>query len=281
MILFDELLKIFDRPEPFEHYTAKELWTDKHLAQQMLKFHLDPDVDLSSRKRHFIEQSVKWIVTNLVPLKGSRVADFGCGPGLYANRLAKHGLDVTGIDFSINSISYARERAKADGLSVKYVNADYLEFRTDEKYDLIIMIMCDYCALSPVKRRLLLGKFHSMLREDGQVLLDVYSMNAFDSRHEAVTCAKNLLNGFWSADDYFGFLNTFKYTSERVILDKYTIIEPYSTRTFYNWLQYYSPAALLEEFRIAGFCEKILYADVAGTPFEDGSSEFAIIARKG
>ena len=38
--MFDELEQIFHRPKPFEHYTAKDLWTDDHTSKQMLKFHL-------------------------------------------------------------------------------------------------------------------------------------------------------------------------------------------------------------------------------------------------
>ena len=44
-------------------------------------------------------------------LREMAIADFGCGPGLYAQRLARAGLNVTGIDFSANSLQYAREVA--------------------------------------------------------------------------------------------------------------------------------------------------------------------------
>lgn len=47
--MFKELAKINKRPEPFEKYTAEELWTNEHTSKQMLSYHLDGDVDLSSR----------------------------------------------------------------------------------------------------------------------------------------------------------------------------------------------------------------------------------------
>lgn len=278
--MFDHLEQVFHRPKPFEFYTAADLWTDEHTSRQMLKYHLNPEVDLSSRKREFIERSVDWIASELSLPTEASVADFGCGPGLYANRLAEHGMKVTGIDFSSSSIGYAREQAAAKGLDVNYVNANYLEFDTEDKFDLIMMIMCDFCALSPEQRILILEKFHSMLKTGGQVLLDVYSLNAFDAREEGVTCSKNPLDGFWSADDYFGFQNTFKYDSEKVILDKHTIVEPSRIRTVYNWLQYFPSVALLEDFRAAGFSSKTLYGDVAGSSFDDQGQEFAILASK-
>ncbi len=278
--MFDQLKEIFERPEPFEHTTAKELWTDPHTAGEMLKYHLDPEVDVSSRKHAFIERSVDWIISHFKVGKDTRIADFGCGPGLYTNRLARYSDHVTGIDFSASSIAYAQDRAKVEGLPASYVQADYLEYRPSGKFDLIIMIMCDFCALCPENRAHMLDTFQTLLNPGGHILLDVYSLAAFDARKEAVLCEENLLNGFWSAQPYYGFLNSFKYPIEKVMLDKYTIIQPDHTRTFYNWLQYFSPADLLEVFRLAGFRERTLYSNVAGAPFDEAAAEFAIVARK-
>ncbi|MHC4681968.1 MAG: class I SAM-dependent methyltransferase, partial [Planctomycetota bacterium] len=79
---------------------------------------------------------------------------------------------------------------------------------------------------------------------------------------------------------YYGFLNTFKYESEKVVLDKYTIIEASRTRTVYNWLQYFSPEALERESVECGFAVEKLYSDVAGSPFDSESKEFAVVAKK-
>jgi len=57
--------------------------------------------------------------------------------------MAEKGAKVTGIDFSEKSLNYAKKVATGKGLTVNYVHADYLELETDEKFDLIIMIMCD------------------------------------------------------------------------------------------------------------------------------------------
>jgi len=98
------------------------------------------------------------------------------------------------------------------------------------------MIMCDYCALSPTQRKRILRKFHRILKPSGSVLLDVYSLSAFEQKEEIATYEVNQLNGFWSPKKYYAFLNTFKYDEEKVVLDKYTIIELERTRTVYNWL---------------------------------------------
>ena len=41
-----------------------------------------------------------------------KILDLGCGPGLYAELLAKKGHSITGVDFSENSIQYAIRQQK-------------------------------------------------------------------------------------------------------------------------------------------------------------------------
>jgi SAM-dependent methyltransferase len=246
----------------------------------MLAFHLDGNIDVSSRRLGFINRSVEWITAHFGCGAETRIIDFGCGPGLYAERFAQRQATVTGVDFSKRSIEYAQEVAARKGLNIHYVIQDYLEFETSDSFDLILMIMCDFCALSPTQRRVMLGKFLGMLKPGGALLLDVYSTAAFDQREETATYEVNLMDGFWSAYKYYGFLNTFKYEEERVVLDKYTLVERSGTRTVYNWLQYFSADELEREFVDAGFAIEAFYADVAGAPFDADGSEFAVVARK-
>ena len=280
MDMFEQLEDINTRPEPFECYTAADLWTDNHTSEQMLAYHLNADIDVSSRRVEFIDQSVVWIGSHFNVGTGTRIADFGCGPGLYANRLAKLGASVTGIDFSKRAIKHARTVAAEEGLTAAYVNQNYLEFETEDRFDIILMIMCDFCALSPAQRMTMLEKFQALLASGGSVLLDVYSVNAFEQREEAVSYEENLLNGFWSPEKYYGFLNTFKYDDVGVVLDKYTIVEAKRTRTIYNWLQYFSPGSLQSEFEKAGFTQQQIYGNVAGAPFAESASEFAIVGKR-
>lgn len=278
--MFEQLEKINTRPEPFEFYTASDLWTDEYTSEQMLKFHLNEGIDVSSRNAAFINRSVDWITSYFNISAGQKVADFGCGPGLYSSRLAQRHADVTGIDFSTRSIQYAQTVAAGEKLNIHYVNQNYLDFDTDDRFSLIMMIMCDFCALSPTQRRKMLTKFHTFLEPHGSVLLDVYSLTAFIEREEKTIYEANLLNGFWSPHRYYGFLNTFKYGKEKVVLDKYTIFEASRVRTVYNWLQYFTPEDLKAEFKESGFTIEGFFSDVTGTPFTAESKEFAVIAKK-
>ncbi len=277
--MFEELEAINARPEPFEFYTARELWTDEHTSRQMLSFHLNEETDVASRKGEFIRRSVEWIASYFNVGAGTKIADFGCGPGLYTAKLAQKQADVTGIDFSARAIQHARQVATMEGLSIHYINQDYLKYDTEDRFHLVMMITCDFCALSPDQRKRLLSKFHTILRPGGSVLLDVYSLAAFGPREETAAYGVNFLNNFWSPNKYYGFLNTFRYEKEKVVLDKYSIIEATRKRTVYNWLQYFSPEALEREFADNGFAVEKFLGDVAGAAFDSEAKEFAAVAR--
>lgn len=238
--MFNELKKINARPEPLEFYTADELWTDDHTSKKMLEYHLNENINASSRNKKFIERSTNWIFSYFDIGNTTTICDFGCGPGLYTTLFAEKGAKVTGIDFSKRSVDYAKNIAQQKNLKIDYVNQNYLSYETDKRFDLITMIMCDFCALSPDQRKIMLSIFYSLLKPGGSVLLDVYSLNSFNQKEDSATYELNQLNGFWSPGDYYCFVNTFKYEKEKVTLDKYTIIEKSQSRVVYNWLQHFS-----------------------------------------
>jgi 2-polyprenyl-3-methyl-5-hydroxy-6-metoxy-1,4-benzoquinol methylase len=278
--MFKELEEINFRPAPFQFYTAEELWTDEHTSKKMLEHHLNESIDVSSRNIKFINRSVEWICSQFNLDKTKSICDFGCGPGLYTTRFAERGYKVTGIDFSKRSIDYAKKVSNEKGLEIDYIQQNYLTWKTDKKFDLITLIMCDFCALSPGQREELLQKIYMLLKPNGSVLLDVYSIKSFNQRDEQTLFEIDLLNGFWSAEKYYGFQKTFKYDAEKVILDKYTIVEKNRIRVFYNWLQYFDRESLNSELERNNFIIENIYSDVAGSEFDLESGEMAVILKR-
>ena len=277
--MFQKLKKICSKPEVFEFYTAEKLWNDSHISEKMLAYHLDPASGLASRTGEFIESSVNWL-SGKFDITGKKIIDFGCGPGLYSSSFAERGAFVTGIDFSERSIEYARENASLKNLVIDYRFQNYLDFETDEKFDLVTMIFCDFCALSPAQRRKMLRKFHQLLNDHGSVLLDVLSETAFEKKEECQSFGRRLMDGFWAKDDYYGFMNVFKYPEEKVSLDKYAIVESTRAWEVFNWLQYFNRESLQREFEENGLEIKDWYSDVAGKTFCMDSPEMAVIAVK-
>jgi 2-polyprenyl-3-methyl-5-hydroxy-6-metoxy-1,4-benzoquinol methylase len=79
--------------------------------------------------------------TNLVdqiPLKG-KLLDVGCGTGENSIFFAKHGFDVTGIDFVAKAINKALQKAEKRNINIKFyvLNALNLE-DLNQKFDVVI-----------------------------------------------------------------------------------------------------------------------------------------------
>ncbi len=278
--MYQNLKDINKRPKPFEYYTTEVLWTDPHISERMLTFHLNETIDRASRSKSFIERSVEWIISRFKVDDDTQICDFGCGPGLYTLRLANTGASVTGLDFSERSIEYARQTASEAGVEVEYILGDYLKFETDRKFDLIIMIFCDFSALSPEKREMLLQKWNTMLNDNGAILFDVHSLTAFEQIEEIAIYEYNQWDHFWSDEDYYAFMNIVKYPEEKVVLDKYTIFEPRRTWEVYNWMQCFSPETLSQDLKANGFKIEELLGDVAGSAYDEDKDEFAVMVRK-
>ena len=275
-VFFDALERINERPALYSRYTADALWTSPDISDMLLRFHLDGEVDVASRRTDFIEASVDWLVSAFELGPGKRVIDLGCGPGLYTNRLARSGARVTGVDFSARSIEHARAEAEREGLAVEHVLGDYLAVDLEPGIDLAIMIMCDYCALSPSQRRRLLERVGQVLAPGGAFLFDVYSLAALETWEEQVAYGPGLMDGFWSAQPYYGFLNTFRYEAERVVLEKYAIVEAAGMREYLNWFAHYDVASLTAEVEAAGLRVSAVHGDVAGAAFDPNTPEFAV-----
>ena len=269
-----ELTKLSERPNVFSVYTTDTLWTDPHLANQMLQFHLSQETILASRPIGAIDQFVDW-VDHYIGLGGKTVCDLGCGPGLYATRFAERGAVVQGVDFSKIAIDYAIAHGPSKGAAVSYQVADYLTAPLPDKQDLVTLIYCDFCPLSPEQRQRLLTKIRQALVPGGRFMFDVFSMQAFEVLHEGVSFGHNYMDGFWSAEDYFAFHHTFRYEESAVSLDRYTVIERDRTWDVYNWLQYFSPEGIRAELEQAGF-GRIEFIDGFGIDRSDKNS-FGVI----
>jgi 2-polyprenyl-3-methyl-5-hydroxy-6-metoxy-1,4-benzoquinol methylase len=157
MFNLNVLKQLQEKPEPFAPGEAL-FWDDPHISKQMLAVHLDSTNDLASRRPGTIDHIVYWLVKTLDLSPGTPVLDLGCGPGLYASRLAQRGMHVTGVDISTRSIEYAVNDAQQHGLNIEYRCQNYLDLEDTEQYGLALLIYGDFCPLSPSQRNRLLGK---------------------------------------------------------------------------------------------------------------------------
>ena len=267
------------RPEPFSEYTTPEFWDDEHISAQMLRFHLDPIAEPASRAHGFIDSSVEWLMPTLGLEPGSRLLDLGCGPGLYANRIAARGVEVLGIDISRRSLDFARGVARDCSLPSVFLRGNYLSAELGSGHDAAILIYEDYCALSPGQRALLLSRVRGALRPGGRFAFDVTAAPRFTRCREAVVREPNLMDGFWAQAPYVGTHETWTYPSLHLVLDRYLIETATSTRCFWNWMHCLRSQEVAAELAAGGFEEPTFFGDVAGACFDPSASTFAVVAR--
>lgn len=268
------------RPEPFSAFTTLDLWNDPHISQQMLAAHLDPHSPMASRTHAFIDSSVEWLVGMLALTPGSRVLDLGCGPGLYAHRLARRGIRVLGIDASDRSVASATEVADQEGLAAQFRRGDYLRDDLGQGHDAAILIYEDYSVLSPTQRGLLLRRVAAALGPRGRIVFDVTSTARFASFRESIVTEPNLMGGFWSADPYVGTRETWTYPEQSLVLEKYTIETAHASREFWNWMHCLDPETVTRELAENGFRAPALYGDVTGAAYDEASPVFAECAER-
>lgn len=249
------------KPELYKKGTA-EMWTDEYISRQLLDIHLNPDIDLASRRISTIENTVSWILSK-VACRQLNILDLGCGPGLYAELLTKAGHKVTGIDYSKNSIEYARKSAQNKHLDIDYINENYLDIELEKnKFDLVILIYTDLGVLLPGERERLLNSISMVLKPGGVFIFDV--MN--DKNIENKTTPKNweaLVKGFWKDKPYLALSDSFHYKRHKVILYQHIIIDEENNIDIYRfWTHHFSHSDLTEILTKHSFYDISFYEDV-------------------
>ncbi len=213
------------------------MWTDEYISKQLLEMHLNPNVDIASRSSENIESTVNYILKNIKCEKAS-ILDLGCGPGLYTEKLAEKRHKVTGVDFSKNSINYAKNRLKENGLQIDYVCDNYLNLDYDNKFDLIIMIYCDFGVLSLEERNTLIKKIYKALKKGGVFIFDTLNENSlsnmkFESSWEFSS------GGFWSDKPYLALSQSKHFKENKAILDEHIVINEVGEHKIYRFWNHY------------------------------------------
>lgn len=151
-------------------------WNDPEFSERMLAEHLSQDHDLASRRSETIDQHVEWIFSTILDSRPARVLDLGCGPGLFALRLARKGCECVGIDFSPASIRYARGLASSESkLLCTFHHADVRSGRFGVDFDLVMMIYGQLNVFPRPRGEEILNRARAALRPGGVLLLEVQS----------------------------------------------------------------------------------------------------------
>ena len=256
-----DLLNYTSKPELYQKGTAI-MWTDPYISKQLLQIHLNPEIDLASRKYSSIESTAAWILSK-ASKASMNILDLGCGPGLYSEIYATKGHRVTGVDFSKNSIDYAKQEAEKKGLNIAYLHQNYLELDVPENhFDLVTLIYTDLGPLLPAERAQLLANINKALKPGGLLILDVLN----DKNLENKVSPKSWEvadKGFWREGPYLALSESFLFKDVKVILNQHVIQDKSTTEVYRFWTHFFSHDDLIEilspfDFTVLGFHEDVL-----------------------
>ncbi len=252
--MITDIIKMSAKPALYAKGSAF-MWTDEYISKQLLNLHLNPDLDLASRKKESIQKTANWILDTQKGKSNLNILDLGCGPGLYTEIFAKAGHKVTGMDISNNSIEYAEKSAREKGLDIEYIMASYLEFELEkDKYDLVVLVYTDLGVLLPRERDRLLRMIYNTLKQGGTFIFDVLKDNALKQKQisrgwEATT------SGFWKGSPYLALSESFLYQEQKVILYQHLVMDSQNNfETYRFWTHFFNREDLVEILEKQSFC---------------------------
>jgi 2-polyprenyl-3-methyl-5-hydroxy-6-metoxy-1,4-benzoquinol methylase len=244
------------------------MWEDEYISQYLLEAHLSPETDSASRKKSTIIKTIDWIET-VLKKRNATILDLGCGPGLYCEVLAERGHAVTGIDFSKRSIEYAQKEAKEKALDIEYIHKNYLDDPPEafqNKFDLAMMIFCDFDVLVPDERAVLLKNVFQVLKPGGLFIFDTLNAKAPEKMNIPGRSWELENTGFWKIEPYLALAETFHYPEAMSILQQHIVIfesdQPSKSDQFSKsdqyciyrfWTHYYRSETLIPILSACGF----------------------------
>lgn len=271
--MVNKLFSLLQKPALWQRST-EPFWEDEHISKEMLKAHLDPNREAASRKHSFIDVSVKWL-TSIIPA-GSRILDLGCGPGLYTKRLSDAGYDVTGIDYSKRSIAYAKERDP----KTRYIYRNYLDMDYTNEFDAITLIYCDYGALIPDERKILLNKVYQALKPGGLFIFDVFTQRKHKGKSDNTSWMFYENGGFWCDKPHLCLSAEYYYENNTVQVQKYVVITEDGFREYLIWDTGFTKQTLINEVTPFGFKLLGAYNDVSGSPYTEETDTLCFVLQK-
>lgn len=252
------------------------IWTEEYIAKQMLDAHLKPNFDGASRRNSIIEETVDFLTKNVLK-ENSLILDLGCGPGLYAEKLCKKGYKVTGVDFSENTISYAKNSARKQKMNIEYKCDNFFNLNYCEDYDVVMQIYGEINTFSDQERDKLFKIVYNALKPNGIFVFDIST----PILRQKYCLKKNWYiseGGFWREKDHIVLEEGFQYDND-IWLDQYIIADSFGVQVYRNWFHDYTIETISEIIQNCGF-NIINMTTLEGEALKEDSEWIGIVAQK-
>jgi SAM-dependent methyltransferase len=194
------------------------------------------------------------------------ILDFGCGTGLICNAYAALGHDVTGVDPARAMLDVARR--KPFGAKIEWVEATAQTFRSEKRFDLIIMTGHAFQVL--LEDEDVRSAFETM-----RMLLKPGGKAVFESRNRFIDWAQE-----WSGEFVLGApkgpvresWRVFPMQNDRL---KFESVYRFPDKTLVSKseLRFMSRSEIETQLAAAGLAVESLFGDWSGAPFDVNASK--------
>ncbi|WP_449620449.1 class I SAM-dependent methyltransferase [Robertmurraya sp. Marseille-Q9965] len=117
---------------------------------------LNWNANLYDGKHAFVSQYGQNLIELLAPKTGEKILDLGCGTGDLANQLFENGLDVVGVDNSVNMVELAKNKYP----QIKFIVQDATNLAFDNEFDAVFSNATLHWVKPPIQA--LHGIYHSL-----------------------------------------------------------------------------------------------------------------------
>ncbi|WP_241154344.1 class I SAM-dependent methyltransferase [Staphylospora marina] len=236
-----------------------------------------------------LDRDVTYYV-ELAKQSGGPVLDLGCGTGRISLAIARAGIPVTGLDLSPAMLDRARKKSGEMKLDdrIEWVEGDMTSFDLKRKFPLIIIPYRSFLHLLTVRDQVeALKRIHAHLADDGLLAFNIFVPTVTDLA---------------SVDRDYQYRGTFPVpgTDHTVELYDYMEVDPFSQtvhiirymerydghgillekRKGFFRIRYIWPTELHHLLNLCGFRITARYGSFYRAPFDAGSTELIIEARK-
>ncbi|MFH1652996.1 MAG: class I SAM-dependent methyltransferase [Pseudomonadota bacterium] len=226
--------------------------------------------DLLNEKRS--EKEVGFLVDKLRLKAPMKLLDLPCGFGRHSNRLAKLGLDVTGVDVTEGFLKIAKTKAASLGVEVKYLKGDMRKVKFKREFDRAIMIFTAFGYFDDKDNFRVLKNIHRALKDDGIFCFDTVNKDVFSKQY--LPFVVNDKDGDLMIDR-----NHYDEKKSRIYNER-IIVRDGVRRDVDYFLRLYNPNEIRTLLKKAHFSNVAIYADWDGAPFTDEDMRMIIVAHK-
>ena len=123
---------------------------------------------------------------------------------------------------------------------IDYIHQNYLDLSFENRFDLVMMIFCDFDVLIPEERTRLLQNIYRALKPGGIFIFDTLNPLAPEKMNIPGKTWDAAVTGFWKDEPYLVLSESFHYKEEYVILQQHIVFSQSEKPAVYRfWTHYY------------------------------------------